>query len=96
MKHLLIVDDDKTNLTMARNALSDVYKITAVLSGEQALRFLNANIPDLILLDISRIYYDNNLNILFDLNQHSDLTVSLKARKNPHRMIIVKKLSAEF
>ena len=53
MKHLLIVDDDKTNLTMARNALSDVYKITAVLSGEQALRFLNANIPDLILLDIN-------------------------------------------
>ncbi|MBQ5337039.1 MAG: diguanylate cyclase [Oscillospiraceae bacterium] len=53
MKHLLIVDDDKTNLTMARNALSDVYRITAVLSGDQALRFLAANIPDLILLDIN-------------------------------------------
>jgi diguanylate cyclase (GGDEF)-like protein len=53
MKHLLIVDDDKTNLTMARNALSDVYRITAVLSGDQALRFLASNIPDLILLDIN-------------------------------------------
>ncbi len=53
MKHLLIVDDDKTNLTIARNALSDIYKITAVLSGEQALKFLGANVPDLILLDIN-------------------------------------------
>lgn len=53
MKHLLIVDDDKTNLTMARNALSDTFKVTAVVSGEQALRFLTSNIPDLILLDIN-------------------------------------------
>lgn len=53
MYHLLIVDDDKINLTAARNALSGTYKVTAVTSGEQALRFLQNNICDLILLDIN-------------------------------------------
>ena len=53
MYHILIVDDDKTNLSAAKNALSDAYKITAVTSGEQALKFLNNNICDLILLDIN-------------------------------------------
>ena len=53
MYHLLIVDDDKTNLSAAKNALSDAYKITAVTSGEQALKFLKNNVCDLILLDIN-------------------------------------------
>lgn len=53
MKHILIVDDNKTNLVSAKNALADVYKVTAVTSGEQALKFLDKNIPDLILLDIN-------------------------------------------
>lgn len=53
MKHILIVDDNKTNLISAKNALADVYKVTAVTSGEQALKFLDKNIPDLILLDIN-------------------------------------------
>lgn len=53
MYHLLIVDDDKINLTAARSALSDIYKITAVTSGEQGLRFLQKNTCDLILLDIN-------------------------------------------
>lgn len=53
MYHILIVDDDKLNLTVARNALSGTYKVTAVISGEQALHFLQNNICDLILLDIN-------------------------------------------
>ncbi len=53
MKHILIVDDNKTNLIAAKNALTDDYKVTAVTSGEQALKFLDKNIPDLILLDIN-------------------------------------------
>lgn len=53
MKHILIVDDNKTNLVSAKNALAEDYKVTAVTSGEQALRFLNKNMPDLILLDIN-------------------------------------------
>lgn len=53
MKHILIVDDNKANLTAAKTALSDVYKTTAVISGAQALKFLEKNVPDLILLDIN-------------------------------------------
>lgn len=53
MYHLLIVDDDKINLSAAKTALSGSYKITAVTSGGQAMKFLQNNICDLILLDIN-------------------------------------------
>lgn len=53
MYHLLIVDDDKINLSAAKSALSGDYKITAVTSGAQALKFLQNNTCDLILLDIN-------------------------------------------
>lgn len=53
MYHLLIVDDDKINLSAAKTALSGSYKITAVTSGVQAIKFLQNNICDLILLDIN-------------------------------------------
>lgn len=53
MKHILIADDNKANLIAAKSALSDIYKTTAVLSGAQAFKFLEKNIPDIILLDIN-------------------------------------------
>ncbi len=53
MKHILIVDDDKTNLASAKAVLSDLYKVTLVTSGSMAFRFLENNSCDLILLDIN-------------------------------------------
>lgn len=53
MKHILIVDDNKANLAAARTVLSDTYKVTAVTMGVQALKFLENNSCDLILLDIN-------------------------------------------
>ncbi len=53
MKHILIVDDNKTNLATARSVLNDIYKVTAVTMGSQALKFLENNSCDLILLDIN-------------------------------------------
>lgn len=53
MKHILVVDDNKTNLVMAKEALCDIYKVTAVTMGVQALKFLENNTCDLILLDIN-------------------------------------------
>jgi len=53
MKNILIVDDNKLNLTAAKNVLSDIYKVTLVIKGEQALSFLSKNTCDLILLDIN-------------------------------------------
>lgn len=51
-KHVLIVDDNTTNLKLAENTLKPHYKVTLLVSGEQALKFLTKNKPDLILLDI--------------------------------------------
>lgn len=53
MKHILIVDDNKANLAAAKAVLCDTYKITAVTMGAQALKFLENNTCDLILLDIN-------------------------------------------
>ena len=52
MKHILIVDDVKTNLKCAAEVLKDTYEITMARSGEEALLLLKEKIPDLILLDI--------------------------------------------
>ncbi len=53
MKHILIVDDNKTSLSTAKAALNDLYKITAITSGAQALKFLEKSRCDIILLDIN-------------------------------------------
>lgn len=53
MKHILVVDDNKTNLAMAKQELAAEYMVTPVLSGAQALQFLSKKHTDLILLDIN-------------------------------------------
>lgn len=52
MKHILVVDDNKVNLVMAKQELSEEYMVTPVISGAQALQFLEKKHTDLILLDI--------------------------------------------
>jgi len=53
MKHILVVDDNKTNLTLVKSELSGKYQVTPVISGFQALKFLEKKLPDLILLDLN-------------------------------------------
>lgn len=53
MKNILIVDDDKIILTAAKLMLCDKYKVTAVMHGEQAIKYLNENDCDIVLLDIN-------------------------------------------
>lgn len=53
MKHILVVDDNKTNLAVAKYELSKEYQVTPVTSGFQALQFLEKRTSDLILLDIN-------------------------------------------
>ena len=50
---ILVVDDDKTNLTLAQNILLPRYRIAASNSGQAALKYLENHRPDLILLDIN-------------------------------------------
>jgi putative two-component system response regulator len=49
---IVIVDDDSTNLAMARDTLSDYYDVFTAPSGEKMFRILERIDPDLILLDI--------------------------------------------
>lgn len=53
MKTILIVDDNKLNLTTAKAVLSSEYRVISVMRGQQALTFLNENACDLVLLDIN-------------------------------------------
>ena len=47
MFHILVVDDNKTNLTLVKNELSKKYQVTPVISGFQALSFLERKSTDL-------------------------------------------------
>lgn len=53
MEKILLVDDNNVSLSLAKKMLGDKYEIYAVLSGEQALKFLEKKDADLILLDIN-------------------------------------------
>ncbi len=54
MHKVMIVDDNMTNLIMAKKALEDLYEIIPVSSGKIALEFLQEmpEPPDVVLLDI--------------------------------------------
>ena len=52
-KNILVVDDDKMNLAIARKVLSEEYKVIPVAGGSQALEYLANNTCDIILLDIN-------------------------------------------
>ena len=49
---VLIVDDVKDNVDVLVNALRDEYKLSVALDGTAALRSVEKQSPDLVLLDI--------------------------------------------
>ena len=54
MKKILVVDDSVINLKMAEKVLklNEDYKPVLVPSGSRAMKFLSANVPDMILLGV--------------------------------------------
>ncbi len=52
MYKILVIDDEKTNLTLASEILSDNYSVSTVPSAKIALKYLENHTPDLILLDV--------------------------------------------
>lgn len=50
--NILVVDDDKISLKMARKILEEFFQVTCVESGKDALAYLQNYTPDLILIDI--------------------------------------------
>jgi putative two-component system response regulator len=51
-KTVFLVDDNVTNLTLGKNALSGHYNVFTLNSGPRLLKMLEKNIPDMILLDV--------------------------------------------
>lgn len=51
-KKIMVIDDNVTNLNIARMALEESYEVLLIPSGEKALSLLTKVIPDLILLDV--------------------------------------------
>jgi len=52
-KKVILIDDDKPILTMTKGMLENVYDVTAVSSGKEALDlFFDGFVPDLVLLDL--------------------------------------------
>ncbi|MFI3254147.1 MAG: response regulator [Eubacteriales bacterium] len=51
-KIIMVIDDNVTNLNVARNALEEKYDVYLLPSGEKALKGLKKITPDLILLDV--------------------------------------------
>jgi putative two-component system response regulator len=49
---VVVVDDSLTNLSAARNALTNTYEVFTIPSGEKLFRLLENVIPDIIILDI--------------------------------------------
>jgi CheY-like chemotaxis protein len=53
MRKIAIVEDNPDNLLLFRAILEDLYEVTTYETGPEALRGLQDEQPDLILLDIS-------------------------------------------
>lgn len=51
-KKIVLVDDNKSNLVIGKNVLSEKYEVYSVASGERLFKLLENVVPDLILLDI--------------------------------------------
>ncbi|ABG40766.1 response regulator receiver modulated metal dependent phosphohydrolase [Paraglaciecola sp. T6c] len=49
---VLIVDDEPANLRVLKRILGDLYRLSFAKSGEEALRLVERDLPDLILLDV--------------------------------------------
>ncbi len=49
---IMVIDDNITNLNIARKALEKQYEVMLIPSGEKALKVLERIVPDLILLDV--------------------------------------------
>jgi len=52
LKTIFVVDDNETNLSVAKDALKGQYRVTTMSSAQKMFMLLEKRVPDLILLDI--------------------------------------------
>lgn len=70
-KCILAVDDAAFILSRIRDALGELYDMVTVNSGTRALKYLDKNKPDLILLDI-RMPFKDGFEILREIRNMED------------------------
>jgi putative two-component system response regulator len=71
-KKIILVDDDPTNLRVAKKILMDQYDVFTVPSAEKLFRFLEKTLPDLILLDVM-MPEANGYDVIRILKKNQDL-----------------------
>lgn len=76
-KRILAVDDTAIVLTRISNTLRDDYEVITVNSGTRALRYLEQEKPDLILLDIQMAPKDGieTLQEIRNMKERADIPV---------------------
>lgn len=89
-KTILVVDDVAVSLSAAEKALKDEYEVVTVNSGIRALRYLESEKADLILLDI-RMDGKDGIETLKELRQMSngkDVPVIMLTSSQERRSVI--------
>lgn len=64
MSKILVVDDNKIHLLQSKQILSDYFEVSTVISGIQALKFLDKKDVDLIILDIEMPVMDGRQTLM--------------------------------
>ena len=78
MKEIFVVDDNITNLAVAKNVLTDLYKVRTIPSAAKMFDILDKVKPDLILLDIE----------MPDMNGFEALSILKKSKKTANIPVI--------
>ena len=86
-KTIFLVDDDMTNLTIGKKALSASYNVFTLSSGALMLKMLENLQPDLILLDVDMPKMDGHEVIrLLKEGKHADIPVIFLTSLNNEEM----------
>jgi putative two-component system response regulator len=77
MKTIFVVDDNRTNLLTAKNALEGLYRVFTMSSAMKMFALLEKTIPDLVLLDIEMPEMDGFETLLYlkSSSLHKDIPV---------------------
>jgi putative two-component system response regulator len=88
MKTIFVVDDNRSNLVMAENALSEYYEVITQISAANMFELLEELIPDLILMDIMMPDMDGitALKLLKSDMRYADIPVIFLTGKNDAEM----------
>lgn len=86
MKHIMVVDDERDILTCMHEVLTNEgYRVTATISGVEALDLLASEVPDLVVLDL-RMPQVSGVEVLQKIRRtHADLPIIVSSALRSYR-----------